>query len=269
MQKTLDALNSPIRREILWLLRERELAVGEIGGAFEVTAPTISSHLAVLRDAGLISVRADGNFRYYRLQHQALAGLHDLLGPRPGKWIPITPPIEPLTVNHDTNIAIRVNVAVACTRQSAFAAFTDAACFTSWLGVPVVLDNGRFAATLEWGTRIRGRYDVVVAPELIAMRWDFDDDAIPIPGRELVAYLRFAVEGGETRIEVQQLVTTTEQAEFMHSAWGYVLGQFARSIACAASTSTASARSSSSRSPVARTLRSTMPRARPLPPRVI
>lgn len=174
-------------------------------------------------------MRAEGTFRYYRLCDDALTGLHDLLGPRPGKWVPITPPAEPRTVIHDTDIAIRVSVDVACTREFAFGAFTDSARYSHWLGVPVSIEDGRFAATLEWGTRIRGQYEVVAAPEVIAMRWDFDDDTVPLPGRELVAYLRFSSDGSRTRVEAQQLVTTDEQAEFMHLAWGFVLGQFARS----------------------------------------
>lgn len=231
MQTTLDALNSPIRREILWLLREHELAVGAIASAFEVTAPTISSHLTVLRDAGLISMRAEGNFRFYRLEHQSVAGLHDLIRPPPEKWVPITPPPEPHSLRHKTDLAVRVAADVSCTRRRAFSAFTDPKRYTRWLGVPVTIEDGRFAATLEWGTRIRGRYDVVAPPELIAMQWDFDDDTVPLPGGELVAYLRFAVSGTGARIEIQQLVTTPEEAAFMQLAWGFVLGQFVRSVA--------------------------------------
>jgi DNA-binding transcriptional ArsR family regulator len=57
-QRTMGALNSPIRREILWRVWDQELPVGVIVQSFELTPPTISGHLAVLRDAGLVSVRA-------------------------------------------------------------------------------------------------------------------------------------------------------------------------------------------------------------------
>ena len=42
LQVVLDAVSSPIRREILWLVWDDELAAGEIAAAFEVTAPTLS-----------------------------------------------------------------------------------------------------------------------------------------------------------------------------------------------------------------------------------
>ena len=62
----LSALSSPVRREILALIWDRDLPAGEIAAAFRVTAPTISQHLAVLRDAGLVTMEVDGNFRRYR-----------------------------------------------------------------------------------------------------------------------------------------------------------------------------------------------------------
>lgn len=40
--------------------------------------------------------------------------------------------------------------------------------------MPVLTENGRPAATLEWGTQVRGRYDTGVEPELVLVVWDFD-----------------------------------------------------------------------------------------------
>ena len=125
---------------------------------------------------------------------------------------------------------MHVTVELECDRDLAFSAFTDPAMFSEWLGVPVTLDHGRFAATLEWGTRIRGQFEVLVPPELIAIRWDFDDDVIPLPGRELTAYLRFTHTDSGSTIEVHQLVTTAEQADFMQLAWGLVFGRLATGI---------------------------------------
>jgi DNA-binding transcriptional ArsR family regulator len=63
---TLRALADPRRREILALVQDRELAAGEIAGRFDVTRPAISQHLAVLREAGLITERRAGTRRLYR-----------------------------------------------------------------------------------------------------------------------------------------------------------------------------------------------------------
>ena len=61
----LRAIADPRRREILALVRERELAAGEIAARFDVTRPAISQHLAVLREAGLVTERRAGTRRLY------------------------------------------------------------------------------------------------------------------------------------------------------------------------------------------------------------
>jgi uncharacterized protein YndB with AHSA1/START domain len=114
-------------------------------------------------------------------------------------------------------------------RPRVFAGFTDAALYSRWLGAPVHLDGGRFAATLEWGTQVRGRYELVVT-ELIVMSWDFGDD-IPVPGAEHRGYARFAaLDGGRCRVQVDQLVDTAEQATFMNRAWSFVLARLRANI---------------------------------------
>src|SRR3954451_14837149 len=79
MQRALDAINEPHRREILRLVRERELAAGEIAARFEVTRPTISQHLTVLKNAGLITERRDGTRRLYSARREGLAELRTFL----------------------------------------------------------------------------------------------------------------------------------------------------------------------------------------------
>ena len=72
---TLRALAEPRRREILSLVQDRELAAGEIAGRFDVTRPAISQHLAVLREAGLITERRAGTRRLYRARPRGAAEL--------------------------------------------------------------------------------------------------------------------------------------------------------------------------------------------------
>lgn len=230
IQTVFDALASPIRREIVWLLWDRELPAGEIAAAFDLSAPTISSHLAVLRASGLVTMRPDGNFRRYRADHGALTSVQGLIAGEASKWLPNPVFAEPAGVTHTTDLAVRVAVHVPVSVDEAFLAFTDPVRYSGWLGVPVTIDDGRFAATMDWGLAIRGRYDVVVAPELIAMRWDFAPDSVPVPGGELVAYMRFAPSAAGTHIEVAQFVTRPDQDEYMQLAWGYVLGRYLESV---------------------------------------
>jgi uncharacterized protein YndB with AHSA1/START domain len=123
--------------------------------------------------------------------------------------------------------AVRVEVDVPLDQPDAFAAFVDADLYSHWLGVPVRLRDRRFSTTLEWGTQVRGTYEVVSPPDLIAMRWDFDDNSIPLPGRGLVAHLRVHPTTQGSRVEVHQLAEDAAQAEFLTAAWSMVLGRFA------------------------------------------
>ena len=79
MDATLRALADPRRREILALVRGRELAAGEIARRFDVTRPAISQHLAVLREAGLVSERRAGTRRLYRARPRGAAELRTWL----------------------------------------------------------------------------------------------------------------------------------------------------------------------------------------------
>ena len=69
----------PRRQEILRLVRDSELSVGEIAARFDVTAPAISQHLKVLRECGLLAERRDGTRRFYRARPEGLAPLVELI----------------------------------------------------------------------------------------------------------------------------------------------------------------------------------------------
>jgi DNA-binding transcriptional ArsR family regulator len=61
------ALNDPTRREILELLKEKDLTAGEIADQFNISKPSISHHLDLLRQAGLVVSVKEGQFIYYSL----------------------------------------------------------------------------------------------------------------------------------------------------------------------------------------------------------
>jgi DNA-binding transcriptional ArsR family regulator len=75
----LRALVEPNRREILRLVRDEPRSVGEIAGHFEISQQAISQHLQVLRDAGLVAVRKDGQRRLYLVDPDGLASLEEFL----------------------------------------------------------------------------------------------------------------------------------------------------------------------------------------------
>lgn len=74
------ALGDPTRLRLMSMITSRpEICVCELTGAFEVSGPTISHHLRVLREAGLVDSRRRGTWVYYRVRPDAVRQLGDLL----------------------------------------------------------------------------------------------------------------------------------------------------------------------------------------------
>jgi ArsR family transcriptional regulator, arsenate/arsenite/antimonite-responsive transcriptional repressor len=61
------ALNDSTRREILELLRDKDLSAGQIADQFHISKPSISHHLDLLKQAGLVEAVKEGQFVYYSL----------------------------------------------------------------------------------------------------------------------------------------------------------------------------------------------------------
>ena len=73
------AIAEPRRREILEILRNRELSAGSIAAKFNLTRPAISQHLQVLLNAGLVSMRRKGTQRLYQVRAEGTEELRDFL----------------------------------------------------------------------------------------------------------------------------------------------------------------------------------------------
>ena len=67
MNSVFKALNDPTRREILQLLHEKDMTAGEIVEQFSMSGPSISHHLDLLKQAGLVNAEKDGQYIYYSL----------------------------------------------------------------------------------------------------------------------------------------------------------------------------------------------------------
>lgn len=87
MQAVLDAVTEPGRRRILDLLRDRERLVGDLVDELGLAQPTVSKHLRVLRDAGLVEARPDAQRRWYRVRPEPLQELDRWLEPYRQLWV--------------------------------------------------------------------------------------------------------------------------------------------------------------------------------------
>src|SRR5262245_39972992 len=81
-----NAVAEPQRRVILELLASEELPVGELVRMLKVTQPSVSKHLRVLRDVGLVNVRREGRNMLYRTNASELRPLHDWAGAFERHW---------------------------------------------------------------------------------------------------------------------------------------------------------------------------------------
>jgi ArsR family transcriptional regulator len=127
MADIFDVVADPTRRELLRLLLDAhvsadhgELSVGEIVDRLSLTQPTVSKHLRVLRDNGLVRVREDGQHRFYSLDPTPLGELENWVAPF------LTPDVAPTSADQ--------------TRSAIGAAFI------AWSGAGVGQRIGRAAA---------------------------------------------------------------------------------------------------------------------------
>jgi DNA-binding transcriptional ArsR family regulator len=114
VEAAIRAIAERHRREIVRLVRDRELTAGQIASHFEVSRPAVSQHLRILKDSGLVTERRQGTRRYYKARVEGLAELRAFLEvflgedtwiePRPGASTPeegadteivLTDPVRP------------------------------------------------------------------------------------------------------------------------------------------------------------------------------
>ena len=86
MHQALQALGEPHRMAIVAMLNDGERPAGDFVNALPISQPTVSKHLSVLREAGLVTVRKDANRRLYSLNPAPLAEIDAWLEPYRRFW---------------------------------------------------------------------------------------------------------------------------------------------------------------------------------------
>lgn len=89
------------RRQILTSLRSGDKAVGELVLELEVSQPTVSKHLKVLREAGLVTMRAQGQKRFYSLDPEPLQAVVSWLSEFQLQTPQVSPALAPAVVEPD------------------------------------------------------------------------------------------------------------------------------------------------------------------------
>ena len=86
MTATFEVVADDSRRRILDLLVEEERAVGDLVDRLALSQPTVSKHLKVLREAGLVEARIDAQRRIYRVRPEPLHEIDEWLAPYRRRW---------------------------------------------------------------------------------------------------------------------------------------------------------------------------------------
>jgi DNA-binding transcriptional ArsR family regulator len=86
MDAVLHALSDPSRRTVLEALKDGPVSAGELATMLPIARPGVSRHLRVLREAGLVDVRHEAQFRLYSLKPEPLAELDTWLAPYRALW---------------------------------------------------------------------------------------------------------------------------------------------------------------------------------------
>ena len=86
MESTFAIIAEPSRRAILSLLASSELSVGDIEEKLDLSQPSVSKHLRVLRDAGFVESRIDAQRRLYRIKPEPLMEIDAWLAPFRRFW---------------------------------------------------------------------------------------------------------------------------------------------------------------------------------------
>ena len=99
IQNTMKALADPTRREILEMLKKSRLSAGEIAGHFVMSAPAVSKHLNILKEAELIRDCREGKYIYYELNasvlEEVMLWIAELKGEKNEERIPDTACADP------------------------------------------------------------------------------------------------------------------------------------------------------------------------------
>ena len=171
---------------MLRLVRDEPRSVGEIAEQFDITQQAVSQHLQVLKEAGLVGVRKDGQRRLYlvrpeglatldALPRRALAGRARAAEARPSR---ATVTAEPF----------RHSVHIAAEPEQVFEYFTRPEAIVRWMGDYAVLDprpDGEFTLDIN-GVPVRGRYLELEPPRRLLISWGHaGSDTLP-PGASTV-----------------------------------------------------------------------------------
>jgi uncharacterized protein YndB with AHSA1/START domain/DNA-binding transcriptional ArsR family regulator len=235
MDAVMRALAEPHRRQILWLVRDRELAAGSIATHFRITRPAVSQHLSVLKQAGLVAESRAGARRLYRADPKALAALrvfvedfHDQglrrLMAEAGVGVERTP--------GDERVAVERDITIAAEPEVVWKLLIDPDQVRQWMGIKANFDarpGGRYEVEVLPGFLAAGEFLEIDPPRRLVHTWGWElarGSRVP-PGSTIVV-IELLAQGGGTRLRLDHRDLPGIAPAGSHSrGWAHYLARLA------------------------------------------
>lgn len=250
MPKAIDDLDAglrglahPTRREILWHVWNRALPVGDITRRFDVSGPTISEHLKVLREAGLVERTIDGTTHRYSANVRRIEEL--------GSYVVAFGPAQSETTVSATADAARpkpvtvrtwrtvIEFDLPASPAEVYRYWTQADAMRRWLFDDVDVDplpGGTFRFRGDGGEEIRGRFKHLSPGAFVSFTWAFTVDEVPLPPghHEVTVWLRPTDDGTATSAEIVQSSPDADDAVPHEALWQEMLGRLIDAVTATA-----------------------------------
>jgi len=227
MPDLVGVLAEPNRRRLLELLSSGEQSVTELASRFGVTRSAISQHLGVLADAGLVTVRQAGRFRYYRLDPAGMAALRTALD---SFW---TKELEQLVAARPTiggaTVQVEKSVFVPLGADETFALLTEPERLRRWQAITARVDlraGGEYRWTIVPGHTAAGSVTEIEPGRRLVFSWGWEESEDLGPGASTVT-ITLEPEADGTRVRLVHDGLTADQAAGHGEGWQHYLDRLA------------------------------------------
>jgi uncharacterized protein (TIGR03086 family) len=229
VRDVLGVLAEPNRRRLLELLLGGEQSVNSLAGHFGITRSGVSQHLGVLVSAGLVQVRREGRYRYYRVIPE---GLEQLRASLDVFW---TNELEELAAarppqREGATMALEKSVLVPLGVDETFALVTDPDRLRRWQTITGRVDlraGGDYRWTIVPGHSAAGKVVEVEPGRRVVMTWGWEDAEDLPPGASTVTITLEPADGG-TVVRLIHEGLTDEQAASHAMGWSHYLERLAK-----------------------------------------
>ena len=224
MRDLIAVLAEPNRRRLLELLLGGERSAGDLARQFSVTRPAVSQHLGVLVQAGLVQVRREGRFRYYRVVPEGLAELRESLGvfwDRELEELASVPEKEGATMTIDKSVLVPLGI------DETFALVTEPSRLRRWQAVAARIElraGGDYRWTITPGHTAAGTVVEVEPGRRLVLSWAWEDAGSASPPTSTVTVTLEPADGG-TVVRLVHEGLTAEQEAGHTEGWTHYLGR--------------------------------------------